>query len=74
VLVWNTVFFGLLAGLMFVPVVLSVAGGGVHKTKAIQLLGLIEDEGSFGNPNYHQFSSPGSLASSFARRRHIPLA
>jgi len=72
VLVWNTVFFGLMAGLMFVPVVLSLVGGGVHKSKALQLLGMMENEGSFvRRAHSHAGASTGA---SFAHRRHIPMA
>jgi hypothetical protein len=70
VLVWNTVFFGLLAGLMFVPVVLSVCGGGVHKSRARHMLEHIEMEGTLA----HGKREGSGLGEFIARRRHIPLA
>jgi len=72
VLVWNTVLFGLLAGLMFVPVVLSVCGGGVHKSRARSMLEHLELEGALAHS--HGKRAGSGIGDSIARRRHIPLA
>lgn len=78
ILVWNTVLFGLCAGLMLVPVVLSVCGGGVHKSNAIKLLHLIEDGATTaskgGRPHGSDAAGPATSEPSSIRRRSIPMA
>lgn len=80
ILVWNTVLFGLCAGLMLVPVVLSVCGGGVHKSNAIKLLHIIEDGATTASKGGRSHSSHGSDAAGpassepFVRRQSIPMA
>ena len=67
VLVWNTVFFGMWAGLMLVPVVLSFWGGGVHRTKAAQLFSLMDSDAHGGSFAYGGGRSHNG-------RRVIPMA
>lgn len=74
VLIWNTVFFGLAAGLMVVPVVLSICGGGTAtKKRAAKLFSLVEETAKPQPPG-----EPAGSSNAVSRRvtggTNVPMA
>jgi hypothetical protein len=71
VLVWHTVLFGLLAGLMLIPIILSVVGGSVHQQPSLRLLGVMDADARALSARRKLSTTPRSAHS---RRHNLPMA